>query len=113
MRRSEQAGFEKCLRVKLSGHRNASDDTLRFKVANVDTVLGIDMLRKWGRVEGPFARVRAKQYTLVDGIFIFSVLLECGPVIHFMPIGAPSELLRMWEDDPDWKAVFSHSIVDP
>jgi hypothetical protein len=109
MRRSTWEGGRKCLFVKLTGHRDTSDD-IRFEVANIDIVLGIDILRRWGAFDGPFAQVRAKQATIIDGVYVFALLLECGPIIHFMPIGAPEELLQTWVDNPEWKAVFLRDV---
>ncbi|KAF8498857.1 hypothetical protein JB92DRAFT_2983296 [Gautieria morchelliformis] len=107
MHRATEDGFRKCLHVKLSGRRDTSDDMIQLGVDNIDTVMCIDILR---RFEGPFAEVRAKQRTYTEGIYVLAVLLECGPLVQFMPIGTPEELLQTWGDVPEWKEVFKRDV---
>lgn len=111
MRRAIEDGFKKCLSVTLSGHRDTPGETIRLAVDNVETVYGLDILQKMGAARGgPFAEVRAKQGAFVEGIYVFAVFLQCGPLIHFMPIGTPEELLQTWMDVPEWKETFKHNV---
>jgi hypothetical protein len=110
MHRASGDGFRKCLYVKLSGRRDTSDDMIQLRVDNIDTVMGLDILRKWGPFEGPFADVRAKQRTDIEGVYVLAVLLECGPLIQFVPIGTPEELVQTWGYVPEWKEVFKRDV---
>jgi hypothetical protein len=104
-------GFLKCLSVKLAGfHSSTPDPSVRFEVAGIDIVIGRDLVMKWSH----FVQVRIKQgasNTTEKGVYVFAVLLECGPILYFMPIGVHQDLFGSWEDVQDWQTVFKRNLV--